>query len=239
MVSSPEVAAAAAKLLQSCLTLCDPIDGSPWGSPVPGILQARTLEWVAIAFSNAWKWKVKVKSLSLVRLLATPWTVAHQAPPSMGFSRQEYWSGVPLPSPPEVAGDFKTRRGDKDKSWAESQSPEPQKRGRLRSCQRRNARNRQEVRNLGSGSQRHRGGRESKVGGIATAQNRHCHYLRFLQNVSRVKGLKTLLKLPVKKAQASERLLDKPPAFSSTWGTTWFSPEALGLVDWVSSWLTP
>ena len=80
----------------------------------------------------------------------------------------------------------------------------------------RNARNRQEVRNLGSGSQRHRGGRESKVGGIATAQNRHCHYLRFLQNVSRVKGLKTLLKLPVKKAQASERLLDKPPAFSST-----------------------
>ena len=81
-------AAAAAKLLQLCPTLCDPIDGSPPGSPVPGILQARTLEWVAIAFSNAGKWKVKVKSLSRVRLFATPWTAAHQAPPSMGFSRQ-------------------------------------------------------------------------------------------------------------------------------------------------------
>ena len=92
-------AAAAAKSLQSCLILCDPIDGSAPGSPVPGILQARTLEWVAISFSNAWKWKVKVNSLSCVRLLATPWTAAHQAPPSMGFSRQEYWSGVPLPSP--------------------------------------------------------------------------------------------------------------------------------------------
>ena len=92
-------AAAAAKLLQSCPTLCDPIDGGPPGSPVPGILQARTLEWVAISFSNAWKWKVKVKSLSPVRLFATPWTAAFQAPPSMGFSRQEYWSGVPLPSP--------------------------------------------------------------------------------------------------------------------------------------------
>ena len=89
-------AAAAAKLLQSCPTLCDPIDGSPPGSPVPGILQARTPEWVAISFSNAWKWKVKGKSLS--RLLATPWNTAYQAPPSMGFSRQEYWSGVPLPS---------------------------------------------------------------------------------------------------------------------------------------------
>ena len=84
------IAAAAAKLLQSCPTLCDPIDGSPLGSSVPGILQARTLEWVAIAFSNARKWKVKVKSLSHVRLLATPWTAAYQAPPSMGFSRQEY-----------------------------------------------------------------------------------------------------------------------------------------------------
>ena len=92
-------AAAAAKSLQSCPTLCDPIDDSPPGSPVPGILQARILEWVAISFSNAWKWKVKVKSLSHVRLLATPWTAAYQAPPSMGFSRQEYWSGVPLPSP--------------------------------------------------------------------------------------------------------------------------------------------
>ena len=74
----------------------------PPGSPVPGILQARALEWVAISFSNAWKWKVKVKLLSRVRLLATPWTAAHQAPPSMGFSRQEYWSGVPLPSPGEA-----------------------------------------------------------------------------------------------------------------------------------------
>ena len=90
---------ATAKSLQSCPTLCDPIDGSPPGSPIPGILQARTLEWVAISFSNAWKWKVKVKSLSPVRLFETPWTAAHQAPPSMGFSRQEYWSGVPLPSP--------------------------------------------------------------------------------------------------------------------------------------------
>ena len=88
-------AAAAAKLLQSCPTLCDLIDGSPPGSPVPGILQARTLEWVAISFSNAWKWKVKIKSLSPPRLLGTPRTAAHQAPPSMGFSRQEYWSGVP------------------------------------------------------------------------------------------------------------------------------------------------
>ena len=94
----PQRASATAKLLQSFPTLCDPRDGSPPGSPVPGILQARTLEWVAISFSNAWKWKVKVKSLSRVQLLATPWTAAYQAPPSMGFSRQEYWSGVPLPS---------------------------------------------------------------------------------------------------------------------------------------------
>ena len=94
-------AAAAAKLLQSCSTLCDPIDGSPPGSPriLPGIFQARTLEWVAISFSNAWKWKVKVKSLSRVWLFGTPWTAAYQAPPSMGFSRQEYWSEMPLPSP--------------------------------------------------------------------------------------------------------------------------------------------
>ena len=91
-------AATASKSLQLCPTLCDPIDGSPPGSAVPGILQARTLEWVAISISNAWKWKVKVKSLSCVQLLATPWTAAYQAPPSMGFSRQEYWSGVPLPS---------------------------------------------------------------------------------------------------------------------------------------------
>ena len=84
----------AAKLLQSCPTLCDPIDCSPPGSPIPGILQARILEWVSISFSNAWKWKVKVKSLSHVQLLAT-----YQAPLSMGFSRKEYWIGLPLPSP--------------------------------------------------------------------------------------------------------------------------------------------
>ena len=90
-------AAAAAKQPQSCPTLCDPIDGSLSGSTIPGILQARTLEWVAISFSNAWKWKLKVKSFSCVRLLATPWTAAYQAPPSMGFSRQEYCSGVPSP----------------------------------------------------------------------------------------------------------------------------------------------
>ena len=106
--------AAAAKSLQSCLTLCDPVDGSPPGSPVPGILQARTLEWVAISFSNAWKWKVKLKSLSRVRLLATPWTAAHQASPSMGFSRQEYWSGVPLPS---LKGD-----GDNRKYWQDGEA---------------------------------------------------------------------------------------------------------------------
>ena len=96
---SVSLSAAAAKSLQLCLTLCDPINGSPPGSPIPGILQARTLEWVTISFSNAWKWKMKVKSLSHVRLLATPWTAAYQAPLSMGFSRQEYWSGVPLPYP--------------------------------------------------------------------------------------------------------------------------------------------
>ena len=90
--------AAAAKSLQSCQTLCDPIDGSPPGSTIPGILQARTLEWAAISFSNAWKWKVKAKSLSRVWPSATPWTAAFQAPLSMGFSRQEYWSGVLLPS---------------------------------------------------------------------------------------------------------------------------------------------
>ena len=95
-------AAAAAKSLQSCPTLCDPIDGSPPGSPIPGILQARTLEWLAVSFSSAWKWKVNVKSLSRVWLLAIRWTAAYQAPPSMGFSRQEYWSGVPLRSPEGV-----------------------------------------------------------------------------------------------------------------------------------------
>ena len=86
-----------AKLLQSCLTLCDPIDGSPPGSSVPGILQSRILEWVAIAFSNACKWKVK--SLSHVWFCETPEMAAHQAPLSTGFSRQEYWSGLPFPSP--------------------------------------------------------------------------------------------------------------------------------------------
>jgi len=95
--------AGAAKSLQSCPTLCDPIDSSPPGSPVLGILQARTLEWVAISFSKAWKWKVKVKSLSRVQPSATPWTAAHQAPLPVGFSRQEYWSGLPLPSPPFIA----------------------------------------------------------------------------------------------------------------------------------------
>ena len=96
---------AIAKSLQSCPTRCDPIDGSPPGFPVPGILQARTLEWVAISFSNAWKWKAKVKSLSRVQFSVTPWTAAFQAPLSMGFSRQEYWSGVPLPSPKFVIVD--------------------------------------------------------------------------------------------------------------------------------------
>ena len=96
-----KAAAAAAKSLQSYPTLCDPIDGSPPGCPVPWILQARTLEWVAISFSNVWKWKVKVKSLSCIWLFTTPWTTAYQAPLSMGFSRQDSWSGVPLPSPKE------------------------------------------------------------------------------------------------------------------------------------------
>ena len=97
-LTAGNLCAAAAKSLQSCPTLCNPIDSSPPGFLVPEILQARTLEWVAISFSNAWKWKVKVKTLSRVRLCATPWTATYQAPPSMGFSRQEYWSGVPLPS---------------------------------------------------------------------------------------------------------------------------------------------
>ena len=87
------------EVAQSCPTLSDPMDCSPPGSPVPGILWARTPEWVAISFSSAWKWKMKVKSLSRVWLLVTPWTAAYQAPPPVGFSRQQYWSGVPLPSP--------------------------------------------------------------------------------------------------------------------------------------------
>ena len=113
-------AAAAAKLLQSCPTLCDPTDGSPPGSPVPGILQARILEWVAISFSNAWKWKVKVKSLSHVWLLATPWTAAPQAPPSNGFSRQEYWSGLPLPSPLLSTCDINSNSVPAFFSWKEN-----------------------------------------------------------------------------------------------------------------------
>ena len=88
-----------AKSLQSCPTLCDPRDSSPPGSSVLGILQARTPEWVAISFSNAWKWKVKVKSLSRVWHFTTPWAVAYQAPLSMGFSRQEHWSGLSFPFP--------------------------------------------------------------------------------------------------------------------------------------------
>ena len=112
-------ATAAPKSLQSCLTLCDPTHGSPPGSPVPGILQARTLEWVAIAFSNAWKWKVKVKSLSLVQLFATPWTATYQAPASIGFSRQEYWSGVPFPSPSNWECDIQIQCSEKgDRVWS-------------------------------------------------------------------------------------------------------------------------
>ena len=126
-------AAAAAKLLQLCLTLCDPINGSPPGSPVPGILQARTLEWVAISFSNVGKWKVKVKSLSRARLVATPWTTAHQTPPSTGYSRQEYWSGVPLSFPIWHHTNGRKWRGTKEpldegergewKSWLKTQCP--------------------------------------------------------------------------------------------------------------------
>ena len=102
----------AAKSLQLGPTLCDPMDCSLSGFSVHGILQARTLEWVAVSFSNAWKWKVKVKSLSRVWLLATPWTVAHQAPPSMGFSGQQYWSGVPLPSLNQlIAGSYQLPKG--------------------------------------------------------------------------------------------------------------------------------
>ena len=108
--------AAAAKSLQSCPTLCNPIEGSPPGSPIPGILQARTLEWVAISFSNARKWNVKVKLLSRVGLLAIPLTAAYQAPLSMAFSRQEYWSGVPLPSP-DFRGRSRQTTGGVIYSW--------------------------------------------------------------------------------------------------------------------------
>ena len=124
------IAAAAAKSLQLCLTLCNPIDSILPGSPVPGILQARTLEWVAISFSNARKWKVKVKSLSHVWLLATPWAAAHQASPSMGFSRQEYWSGVPLPFPNLTLGKFKLKQQYNTITllleWPKSRTPDHQ-----------------------------------------------------------------------------------------------------------------
>ena len=92
------------------------MDGSPPGSPVPGILQARTLEWVAISFSNAWTWKIKVKLLSCVRLCATPWTAAHRAPPSLGFSRQQHWSGMPFPSPMHESEKWKWSRSVKSDS---------------------------------------------------------------------------------------------------------------------------
>ena len=96
------ILATAAKSLQSCPTLCDPRDSSPPGSPIPGILKARILEWVAISFSNAWNWRVKMQSLSRVWLLETPWTAAYQAPPSMGFSRQK-WSGLQFPPPEDLS----------------------------------------------------------------------------------------------------------------------------------------
>ena len=104
------LAATAAKSLQSCPTLCDPIDGNPAGSAVPGILQATLMEWAATSFSSEWKWKVKVKSLSRVPLFATPWTATYQAPPPMGFSRQEHWSGLPLPSPVNESEKWKWSR---------------------------------------------------------------------------------------------------------------------------------
>ena len=110
IIWNQDAAAAAAKLLQSCLTLCDPIDGSPPGPTVPRILQQE--HWSGLpfpSFSHAWKWKVKVKSLTHVRLLATPWTAAYQVPPSVGFSRQEYWSGLPLPSPETWIDVYKSR----------------------------------------------------------------------------------------------------------------------------------
>ena len=110
---------AAAKSLQSCPTLCDPIDGSPPGSPVPGILQARVLEWVAIAFSSAWKWKVKVKSLSRVRLSATPWTAAYQAPPSMGFFQAKVleWGAIAFSGPASYKMSFPSLSYSSQFAW--------------------------------------------------------------------------------------------------------------------------
>ena len=131
-----EINKLAAKSLQSCPTLCDPVDGSPPGPSIPGILQARTLEWVAISFSNAGKWKVKVKSLSPVRLLVTPWTAAYQAPPSMGFSRQEYWSGVPLPSPiNELTEEWMKRLKNKRLYWGKPLSSFEHYRYRFAYCE--------------------------------------------------------------------------------------------------------
>ena len=124
-------AAAAARSLQSCPILCDPIDGSSPGSPIPGILQARTLEWVAISFSNAWKWKVKVKSLNRVQPSVTPWTAAYQAPPSMGFSRQEYWSGLLLLSQDWVTKH--TQRRVRRRKWQPSPVSLPEKSHGMRS----------------------------------------------------------------------------------------------------------
>ena len=114
---SYSAAAAAAKSLQSCPTLCDPRDGSLPGFPVPGILQARTLEWVAISFSNAGKWKVKGTLLSRVWLLVTPWTAAHQVPPSLGLSRQEHRSGLPFPSPMHESGKWKVKVRSLSRVW--------------------------------------------------------------------------------------------------------------------------
>ena len=122
--------AAAAKSLQSCPTLCNPIDGSPPGSFVPGILQARTMEWVAISFSNAWKWRVKVKSLRCVRLFSTTWTAAYQAPLSMGFSRQEYWSGLPLPSPSLYPFECRVPKNSKEREKSLPQWPMQRNRGK-------------------------------------------------------------------------------------------------------------
>ena len=102
---------------QSCQNLSDAMDYSPTDSSVHGIFQARTLDWVAISFSNAWNWKVKVKSLNRVRLLVTTWTAAHQAPLSLGFSRQEYWSGVPLPSPIKIKALLKSYNVQRHIAW--------------------------------------------------------------------------------------------------------------------------
>ena len=91
-------AAAAAKSPQSCPTLCDPIEGSPLGSSVPGILQARILEWVAISFSNARKLKSESEVAQSCPTLSDPMDCSLPGSSVHGFSRQEYWSGVPLPS---------------------------------------------------------------------------------------------------------------------------------------------